>query len=107
MGSCGKGCVFVNNAWKRDLCRAIKRKEYLSSDLPFWGQRLATEAATAAMRFGFDVYGLDELLSTCQIDNMASERTMQKLGMHVQHETIHALYPRRLRAYARCGDTSR
>lgn len=74
---------------------------------PFWGQGFATEAATAAMRFGFDACGLNAIISICQVGNTASERIMQKLHMHLQHETIHPLYGRRLRVYARHGDTSR
>lgn len=74
---------------------------------PFWGQGFATEAAKASMRFGFDACGLHELISICQVGNTASERIMQKLDMHLQHETIHPLYSRRLRVYARRGDTSR
>ncbi|MBV6699770.1 GNAT family N-acetyltransferase [Kitasatospora aureofaciens] len=55
---------------------------------PFWGLGIATEAATAAVRFAFEDCGLDRLVSIAQIGNVASERVMAKLGMRVERETI-------------------
>jgi RimJ/RimL family protein N-acetyltransferase len=47
-----------------------------------WGQGLATEAATAAVRFGFDSLGLAELNSITAVVNIRSQRVMERLGMH-------------------------
>jgi RimJ/RimL family protein N-acetyltransferase len=47
-----------------------------------WNQGYATEAAREALRFGFEVVGLDEIVSfTAQIHG-ASQRVMERIGMH-------------------------
>jgi RimJ/RimL family protein N-acetyltransferase len=45
------------------------------------GRGYATEAARAAVDFGFDRLGLDEIVSFTSVDNLASRRVMEKLGM--------------------------
>ncbi len=46
-----------------------------------WGHGYATEAATAALRYGFEVLGLSEILSMTAVINFRSRRVMEKLGM--------------------------
>ena len=46
-----------------------------------WGRGIATEAARAALRFGFEEVGLDRVVSICHVDNEPSRRVMEKLGM--------------------------
>jgi RimJ/RimL family protein N-acetyltransferase len=46
-----------------------------------WGQGYATEAARAALAFGFDDAGLDEIVSFTVPHNRRSRRVMEKLGM--------------------------
>ncbi|MBO1419937.1 GNAT family N-acetyltransferase [Streptomyces sp. FH025] len=53
-----------------------------------WGQGLATEAATAALRFGFEERGLERIVSIIQKGNHASERITTKLGMHPVRDTV-------------------
>ena len=65
-----------------------------------WGQGLATEAARAALDFGLTRCGLREILSICQVGNDPSERVMQKIGMHHDHDTVEPTNGRRLRIYA-------
>lgn len=48
---------------------------------PCWGRGLATEAARAALAFGFDELGLLEIVSFTASANRASRRVMEKLGM--------------------------
>ena len=50
----------------------------------FWGQGYAPEAARASLRFGFEAYGLEQILALAVPDNAASQRVMQKIGMHYQ-----------------------
>ncbi|MFI7277911.1 GNAT family N-acetyltransferase [Streptomyces sp. NPDC049879] len=52
-----------------------------------WGRGIATEAAAAALRFGFHDAGLDRVVSICHADNHGSARVMAKLGMHVDRRT--------------------
>ncbi len=46
-----------------------------------WGRGYATEAAAAALRYGFDVAGLDEIVAVAYPENTASRRVMEKIGM--------------------------
>ena len=46
-----------------------------------WGQGYATEAARAALRFGFDALGLDEIVSFTVPANVRSRAVMARLGM--------------------------
>jgi RimJ/RimL family protein N-acetyltransferase len=46
-----------------------------------WGQGLATEAARAAVRYGFDVLGLDEIVAMTVPSNIRSRRVMENLAM--------------------------
>lgn len=46
-----------------------------------WGSGYAPEGARAAMAFGFEVLGLDEIVSFTSEGNSASRRVMEKLGM--------------------------
>jgi len=48
----------------------------------YWGHGYATEAARAAMDFGFRVLQLNEIVSFTAAINLPSERVMQRLGMH-------------------------
>ncbi len=48
---------------------------------PSWGHGYATEGAAAALRFGFDVLGLDEIVAFAALGNARSRRVMAKLGM--------------------------
>jgi RimJ/RimL family protein N-acetyltransferase len=48
---------------------------------PFWNRGYATEAARAALAFGFDTLNLDEIVAFTAIENARSRRVMEKLGM--------------------------
>lgn len=47
----------------------------------FWGKGLATEAAAEALRVGFDVLGLEEIVSFTALGNVRSRAVMRRLGM--------------------------
>lgn len=48
---------------------------------PWWGRGYATEAAKAALDFGFREAGLAEIVAICFPDHAASRRVMEKAGM--------------------------
>lgn len=46
-----------------------------------WGRGYAPEGARAALRFGFEQLGLDEIVSFTSVGNAKSRRVMEKIGM--------------------------
>lgn len=54
---------------------------------PNWGRGYASEAAAAALAFGVKDRGITDIVSICQIENGASARIMQKLGMVFDRRT--------------------
>lgn len=50
--------------------------------VPFWGNGYATEAAGAAIAYGFAALDLEEIQAIHMTRNPASGRVLQKLGMH-------------------------
>jgi len=47
----------------------------------FWGRGYATEAARALLAFGFQEMGLHRIFATCDVENLASARVLEKVGM--------------------------
>ncbi len=47
----------------------------------YWGRAIATEAARAALRFGFEEIGLEQIYAGADPPNAASFRVMEKIGM--------------------------
>ena len=69
----------------------------------FWGKGYATEAATAALDWGFGELGLDEIVSIYEPENRPSGRVMDRLGFGPGSPTTepkrnHPLLVRRLTA---------
>lgn len=50
-------------------------------DREYWGQGYATEAARAALKFGFETLKLDEIVAMTVPANHRSRNVMEKLGM--------------------------
>jgi ribosomal-protein-alanine N-acetyltransferase len=50
-------------------------------DPQHWGKGLATEGARAALRLGFEVLKLEEIVSFTASANVRSRRVMERLGM--------------------------
>lgn len=48
---------------------------------PFWNKGIATEAAEAVLKFGFQRLSLDSVYATCHIENPASEQILLKNGV--------------------------
>jgi RimJ/RimL family protein N-acetyltransferase len=46
-----------------------------------WGRGYATEGATLAVRFAFDVLNVDEVVAMTAVQNLPSQRVMERLGM--------------------------
>lgn len=52
----------------------------------YWGQGLATEAARASVRFGFETVNLARLIALAVPANIASRRVMEHLGFEYEKE---------------------
>jgi len=53
-----------------------------------WGHGYATEAARPLLHYGFTDLGLDRIVSVRRVENAASARVMEKLGLRFSHETV-------------------
>lgn len=53
-------------------------------DSRYWGQGLATEAAQAILKYGFEQVGLTRLISVINPGNIASARVAEKIGMRLE-----------------------
>jgi ribosomal-protein-alanine N-acetyltransferase len=58
----------------------------------FWGQGYATEAARAAIEDGFTRIDLKQIVALTVLDNLPSQRVMQRLGMTRSIEFDHPRY---------------
>jgi len=58
-----------------------------------WGHGYATEAASAALRYGLTELGLPEVVSFTATTNTRSERVMQRIGMRRAGEFDHPALP--------------
>ncbi len=61
--------------------------------VPYWGRGYATEAARAALVFGFEEAGLGEIVSFTVPANRRSIATMERLGMRYSGEFEHPNLP--------------
>ena len=50
-------------------------------DRSHWGKGFATEAALAALKFGFEHFDLDHIIALVHPENRASQRVIEKCGM--------------------------
>ena len=64
-----------------------------------WGKGFASEAATAALAFAVNELGITDIVSIYQIENSASARIMQKLGMVFDRRTIDPTCEREVEVY--------
>lgn len=65
----------------------LKRNEEGDIDLGFrffqenWGKGYATEAAKACLNIGFNTLHIDEIIGRAAIENIASTKVLEKIGM--------------------------
>jgi RimJ/RimL family protein N-acetyltransferase len=62
-----------------------------------WGQGYATEAARAAVAFGFEEHAIAEILAIVDPDNERSLRVCAKLGMTARPDRTHPATRKRVR----------
>ena len=54
----------------------------------FWGKGLATEAAKANLRFGFETVKLDKIVAATHPGNTDSHKVLKKIGMRQGEDTV-------------------
>lgn len=54
----------------------------------YWGKGYATESAIASLEYGFDHLKLNEIFAAAHVENIGSNRVLQKVGMQ-WIETFH------------------
>ena len=50
----------------------------------YWGRGYATETAQAIIQFGFEGWHLNRIEGTCMVENRASARVMEKVGLSLE-----------------------
>jgi ribosomal-protein-alanine N-acetyltransferase len=50
----------------------------------YWGQGLATEGACASLGYGFEHLKLERIMAAALIDNHASRRVLEKIGLRYE-----------------------
>lgn len=81
LGFCGLQPVFIAERNEIEIGWWLAREK--------WGQGLATEAAQAALRDGFERAALNRIIAIAQPANRASTRIMEKIGMRYQRDAVH------------------
>lgn len=68
-------------------------------DRRYWGDGLATEGASAALRVAVDELGFERVIAICRTENVASARVMEKVGMSFVSMQPHPKYGFSLNVY--------
>lgn len=71
MGFCG--LQFLDNTSEIEVGYRLAKQ--------FWGIGLASEAAKASLRYGFEELGLDRIVAVVQPGNITSRRVLAKIGL--------------------------
>jgi RimJ/RimL family protein N-acetyltransferase len=88
------------------MCGLTKRNYLEAPDIGFaflpdyWGKGYAYEAAAAVLHFAKTDLGLKRVLATTRLDNVASQKLLEKLGLRFERVMRHPDGDRALRLYA-------
>jgi ribosomal-protein-alanine N-acetyltransferase len=92
----GRWAVFTKNQQEFIGWSGLKyRPERKETDLGYrfipshWGKGYATEAAKACIRYGFETLQLSQVNAMAHIENLASLKVLEKIGMQfIGYETV-------------------
>ena len=62
---------------------------FYGCDRAYWGRGLVTEAARAALRYGFQRMGFDRIMAVTDKDNKGSRRVMEKCGLRYERDAVY------------------
>jgi RimJ/RimL family protein N-acetyltransferase len=68
-------------------------------DREYWGKGLASEGASAALEVTFDEFGFERILAICKVENVASSRVIEKIGMSYVELQAHPRFGFALKIY--------
>ena len=71
-----------------------------------WGKGYATEAASAASAYGFEVLHLDRLISLVYLENTRSAAVAERLGMQPSERVVHPVTGRPIQVFERLASRS-
>jgi [ribosomal protein S5]-alanine N-acetyltransferase len=80
LGYCGIAIDQIDGKDEKELGYRI--------DSRYWGQGLATEAASAAIKYGCEQFKLPYIIGIVERANSASVRVLEKVGMRYERVTI-------------------
>jgi [ribosomal protein S5]-alanine N-acetyltransferase len=80
LGYCGIAVDWIDGKNEKELGYRL--------DSRYWGQGLATEAASATIKYGFEQLNLPYILGVVERANSASVRVLEKVGMRYKKITI-------------------
>ncbi|HEX8283993.1 MAG TPA: GNAT family N-acetyltransferase [Pyrinomonadaceae bacterium] len=66
---------------------------FYGCDRAYWGRGLVTEAARAALRYGFGRMGFARVMAVTDKDNLRSRRVMEKCGMRYERDAVYFELP--------------
>jgi ribosomal-protein-alanine N-acetyltransferase len=52
----------------------------------YWGRGLGTEAASAVLKYGFEIAKLQRIVAVAKPDNIASRRVLEKVGLEYEKD---------------------
>ncbi|NMO14976.1 GNAT family N-acetyltransferase [Pyxidicoccus fallax] len=58
-------------------------------DTPYWGRGLATEVGRELLRWGFEELELERIIGIANLENVASQAVLRKLGMAHEGRAFH------------------
>ena len=82
---------FHHADFKADFCPCLEIGWRL--DKKYWGNGYATEGAEACLKHGFLNLKLPEIYSFTSVENKASQRIMQKIGLNIKQYFDHPNIP--------------
>jgi ribosomal-protein-alanine N-acetyltransferase len=62
---------------------------FYGCDRAYWGRGLVTEAARAALRYGFGRMGFERIMAVTDKDNKGSRRVMEKCGLRYERDAVY------------------
>jgi ribosomal-protein-alanine N-acetyltransferase len=88
MGLKGTGRL-VGYCGLRHLVPTDEVELFYGCDRAYWGLGLVTEAARAALRYGFGRVGLSRVMAVTDKDNRGSRRVMEKCGLRYERDAVY------------------